>query len=309
MSPFTPKPTVLIADDGPENIDVLAAALGDDYRIKIALSGDKCVEIAQTDSPDLILLDAMMPGMDGYQVCQMLKSRPETAGIPIIFVTALGSEHDEERGLRLGAIDYLVKPVSQPIVRARVRNHIHLKIKTDLLESLALLDGLTNIPNRRHFNDAAEAEIRRALRSNRPLTLIVADIDFFKLYNDAHGHGAGDQCLREVAGTLAGEGVFRPGDLIARYGGEEFVALLPDAGAESAALLAERFRKAIEAREIPHGHSTISPWVTVSVGYAVAHGGIGTQLDTLFEAADRQLYQAKAAGRNSVRGTLLPVAP
>ena len=302
MFPPAKKPTLLIVDDLPENIDILGAALADDYQIKIALDGEKCIQIARSARPDLILLDVMMPEMDGYRVCQILKSEPETQNIPVIFVTALGSDHDEERGLNLGAIDYLVKPVSQAIVRARVRNHINLKIKTDLLESLAWLDGLTNIPNRRHFNESAESELRRAQRSDSPLALIIADIDFFKNYNDAYGHGAGDQCLRQVAGTLVDQGIFRPGDLVARYGGEEFVALLPETDAVGAALLAERFRRAIEERQIVHDHSQVSPWVTVSVGYAAMTPEATTSLQTLFEAADRQLYQAKAAGRNCVRG-------
>ena len=296
------KPTILIVDDLPENIDILGAALGDAYQIKIALDGEKAIEIAHSAQPDLILLDIMMPGMDGYQVCQMLKRDAATQNIPIVFVTALWSVDDEERGLNLGAIDYLIKPISPPIVRARVRNHINLKIKSDLLESLAMLDGLTNIPNRRNFNEAAEIEWKRALRAQAPLGLIMADIDFFKNYNDTYGHGAGDNCLRLVAATLAEEGIFRPGDLVARYGGEEFIALLPDTDAEASAMLSERFRRAIEALKIPHQNSSAAPSVTVSVGFASLTPNTGNSLEQLLEAADRQLYQAKAAGRNCVRG-------
>lgn len=302
MTPPSAKPTILIVDDLPENIDILGAALGDDYQIKIALDGEKAVQIARSTRPDLILLDVMMPGMDGYQVCQILKRDPETRNIPIIFVTALWSVDDEERGLNLGAIDYLIKPVSAPIVRARVRNHINLKIKADLLESLALLDGLTNIPNRRQFNDAADSEWKRAQRAQTPLGLIMADIDFFKDYNDTYGHGAGDNCLRLVAATLSNEGIFRPGDLVARYGGEEFIALLPDTDAEGAGKLAERFRHAIEALQIAHRNSMVADTVTVSVGYASLTPTLGKSLSELVELADRQLYQAKAAGRNCVRG-------
>lgn len=296
------KPTLLLVDDLAENIDILGAALGEDYHLRVALDGEKALALARSARPDLILLDVMMPGMDGYQVCQALKRDPQTQHIPVIFVTALGTVGDEEHGLNLGAIDFLVKPVSPPIIRARVRNHLNLKLKTDLLESLALLDGLTNIPNRRHFNEAAETEWRRAQRAQTPLGLIMADIDFFKDYNDHHGHGAGDDCLRRVAATLADEGIFRPGDLVARYGGEEFIALLPDTDAAGTALLANRFRDAIEALHLSHGHSSVSPWVTVSVGFASEVPQGENSLLALIETADRHLYQAKAAGRNRAQG-------
>jgi len=304
MAHALPKRTVLIVDDTPENIDLLCAALGDEYHIKVALDGEKAIKMAMQHKPDLILLDVLMPGMDGFQVCNALKRTAETKNIPIIFATTLGSTDDEEKGLNLGAVDYIIKPFSQPIVRARVKTHVSLKVKSDLLESLALLDSLTGIPNRRRFNDALETEWKRAQRSGDPLAVIMADIDFFKYYNDAYGHGAGDNCLRMVAAMLTDEGIFRPGDLVARYGGEEFIALLPETDDQGASQLAERFRKGIEAMQISHEHSATSPWVTVSVGYASLIPGEEHTSDTLVDAADRQLYLAKHAGRNCVRGSI-----
>ena len=299
------KSTVLIVDDTPENIDLLLGALGDTYHTRIALNGEKAIKIAESVRPDLILLDIMMPGMDGYQVCKTLKTNPDTQNIPIIFITALGSVEDEERGLRLGAVDYIVKPISPPIVRARVQNHIRLKMKSDLLESLAMLDSMTNIPNRRRFTEALDMEWKRALRSGSsvPMSIIMMDIDHFKAYNDNYGHGAGDACLRLVASNLAAEASFRPADMVARYGGEEFIALLPETDASGAKLIAERFRSCIEALHIPHEHSTASRWVTVSVGFASILPGLDCTADKLQEEADHKLYKAKASGRNCICGT------
>lgn len=295
------KSTVLIVDDTPANIDMISAALGNEYHIKVALNGEKAIKIATIHPPDLILLDVMMPGMDGYQVCTQLKSDAPTSHIPIIFVTALGTDEDEEKGLNLGAIDYLVKPISPPIVRARVRNHIRLKLKSDLLESLAMLDSLTNIPNRRRYMEALEMEWRRGLRSGTPLSIALMDIDHFKQYNDSKGHGAGDECLRKIATCLYHDTGLRPADLVARLGGEEFIALLPETDINGAKLLAERFRHAIEELRIPHPQSSCSSWVTASVGCASTIPRADMAPERLMEDADQCLYQAKGAGRNRVQ--------
>jgi len=296
------KPTILIVDDTPTNIQVLAEALRADYRVKVAGSGKAAFEIiARQGLPDLILLDVMMPGMDGYAVCRRLKDDPRTKDIPVIFVTAKSDPLDEEHGLRLGAVDYIAKPFHPHIVAARVQNHINLKLKTDLLELHALLDGLTSIPNRRRFDDDLASEWKRAHRAGSMLSLIMLDVDYFKPYNDHYGHGAGDNCLRKVAGALA-EAVVRPGDLAARYGGEEFVVLLPATGKDGAAQIAERIRAQVEALRIPHGYSAVAAWVTVSVGLASAVPRDCDGTAALLEKADNMLYRAKDAGRNRVCG-------
>lgn len=296
------KSTVLVVDDTPANIDMISAALGDEYHIKVALNGEKAIKIAKANPPDIILLDIMMPGMDGYEVCSHLKADPATSHIPVIFVTALGTDDDEEKGLNLGAIDYLVKPISPPIVRARVRNHIQLKLKSDLLESLAMLDSVTNIPNRRRYTETLDTEWRRAFRIENPISIIIIDIDHFKQFNDYYGHGAGDECLRKVATCLCYETNLRPTDLVARYGGEEFIALLSETDIHGAKLLAERFRQNVEALQIPHEKSSCSAWVTTSVGYATAIPASEIAAQQLMEEADRYLYVAKAAGRNRIQG-------
>lgn len=295
------KPLILIVDDTPINIQILAEALRADYRIKVATGGPAALEvIAAHGPPDLVLLDVMMPGMDGYEVCRRLKAEPATRNVPVIFVTARTDAVDEEYGLRLGAVDYIGKPFHLPIVVARVRNQINLKLKTDLLESLALLDGLTNIANRRRFDDALAAEWKRARRNGRPLALIMADIDFFKAYNDHYGHGAGDVCLKRIATVLA-DAADRPADLVARYGGEEFVALLPETDCAGVRNIAERLRAAAEALHIPHAFSAAAPWVTISVGFAGMTPD-GERAAPLLAEADRMLYRAKEAGRNRVCG-------
>ncbi len=293
-------PLILIVDDTPINIQVLAEALRTNYRVRVAGSGKAAFDvIAKVGAPDLILLDVMMPDMDGYEVCRRLKQAPETKNIPVMFVTAKADAADEEHGLNLGAVDYIAKPFHLPIVAARVRNHINLKIKTDLLESQAMLDGLTNIPNRRRFDETLEVEWKRALRSGTPLSLIMADIDFFKRYNDNYGHGVGDECLKKVAVSLANS-IDRPSDLVARYGGEEFIAILPETDTAGAVAIAERFRNHVESLQILHEYSDASNYVTVSVGVVTVVPTAEITQSDLLKLADEMLYQAKKAGRNRV---------
>jgi diguanylate cyclase (GGDEF)-like protein len=294
------KPLILIVDDTPTNIQVLAEALRVDYHVRVAGSGKMAFEIiAKLGAPDLILLDVMMPEMDGYEVCRRLKQSPETKNVPVIFVTAKSDVVDEEYGLRLGAVDYIAKPFHLAIVSARVQNHINLKLKSDLLESQAMLDGLTNIPNRRRFDETLGNEWKRAQRSGVPLSLIMADIDYFKQYNDYYGHGVGDACLKKVAASLAAA-TERPSDLAARYGGEEFAIILPETDAEGARIIAEHFRSHVESLHLPHEYSNTSGYVTVSVGLACVVPNAETTQTDLLRLADNLLYQAKKAGRNQV---------
>ncbi|MBS1169314.1 MAG: response regulator receiver modulated diguanylate cyclase [Burkholderiaceae bacterium] len=297
------KPSVMIVDDTPANIRVLAESLRRDYRIRVATSGKEALDlIAHVGPPDLLLLDVMMPEMDGYEICRRLKSETETRNIPVIFVTARADAADEEFGLKLGAVDYIVKPFHLPIVTARVRNHIALKQKTDLLESLAMLDGLTGIPNRRRFNQTLAEEWLRARRDGEPLSLLILDIDHFKEYNDHFGHAGGDLCLTKVAEALA-HAVNRAGDLVARYGGEEFVALLPDTDASGAREVAARLRETVESLALPHPLSRTASHVTISVGFASLAPGDGGSTEMLLKLADKMLYRAKEQGKNRICGS------
>ncbi len=292
---------ILIVDDMPANIAVLVKALTSDYEISVAVDGEDALSIAASEhAPDLILLDIMMPGVDGYEVCRRLKKDAATREIPVIFITAKDAEKDETRGLELGAVDYITKPFSLPIVKARVKTHLELKRKSDLLENLASLDGLTCIANRRRFDQLLEAEWSRALRTASWISIIMLDIDFFKAFNDNYGHAAGDDCLRKVAEALEGS-LRRSADTVARYGGEEFVAILPGTEPDGASTVAETLRQAVELLAIAHAYSAVSQVVTVSAGVASAIPMADSSAGTLVACADKRLYEAKFEGRNRVK--------
>ena len=291
--------TVLVVDDMAANIKILANLLKDEYTIQVANKGQKALEIARSQNPpDLILLDIMMPEMDGFEVCRALKNNANTSRIPVIFISALDEVNDERQGLDVGAVDYIAKPFHPDIVKARVRNHMSLKIKTDLLEKMSHIDGLTQVANRRSFDSQLSKEIRRAQRSGKALGVIMLDIDFFKPYNDNYGHGKGDECLIKVASELQ-KVVSRSGDLFARYGGEEFVTLLPETDAEGVKLIAEKMRQVVEDLNISHEFSAASDHITISLGMSVK---LPTDDDftNILSAADQALYRAKRLGRNCV---------
>lgn len=290
------KPTILIVDDITTNLVILSDLLKDDYIIKVAKNGQKGLELAQTN-PDLILLDIEMPEMDGYEVCKNLKNNPITNNIPIIFVTARNNVQDEEYGLNLGAVDYISKPFHPTIVKIRVKNHIILKLKSDLLEELSMLDGLTHIPNRRYFNTVYDEKYKETIRDGKTLAIIMIDVDYFKLYNDHYGHGLGDECLIKIAGALKNS-LKRPSDMIARYGGEEFVVVLKDIDHEGAQKVADSLVEAVESLKITHKYSLITNHVTISLGIALKEKESTLSQESLLKNADNALYRAKESGRN-----------
>lgn len=297
--------TVLIVDDVPINIQVLARALKSEHHVKIATKGDKAIEIALSeDPPDLILLDIMMPDMDGYEVCRQLKANPRSQGIPVIFITARGEVEDETKGLELGAVDYITKPFRLPIVKARVRTHLQLKRKSDMMERLTSLDPLTDISNRRRFDEVLKMEWYRERRTESTLSVLMVDIDHFKKFNDNYGHAAGDECLCRVAQALSA-GLRRSGDFLARYGGEEFVVVLPGCDADAAIVMAEKLRMGVESLNIPHAFTEALDHVTISVGAATMVPTADSTPDVLMKSADQMLYEAKKAGRNQVKGVTL----
>jgi PleD family two-component response regulator len=178
---------VLIVDDEIANIEIINAVLEDDYDVCFALSGQEALDLAKAAQPDLILLDVLMPGMDGFAVCAALKQDRLLADVPVIFTTGLGDSEDEMRGLSLGAIDYVTKPVQPPILRARVANHVELKRLRDRLAQMAVTDALTGLSNRRHLERTMEIETARLARQCEWLSVVMLDIDFFKQFNDAYG--------------------------------------------------------------------------------------------------------------------------
>ncbi|MEX5747037.1 diguanylate cyclase [Massilia sp. X63] len=425
---------ILIVDDAPASLGLLQDMLrSHGYRTFVAISGERALDLAQRVQPDLILLDVMLPGLDGLETCRRLKANAATADIPVIFVSACSDTEDIVAGFDQGAADYIAKPLRLPEVIARVRAQLnfrsasqshtqqaarlrmivegmdeglmllgqdgriqyanpaserclgysetelagrplaallaepaandyaayfdrrapnpdpqggdavpercrgtrevllqqrdgslramdlslspmasgeqlyvallhditHHKQSENALQRAALADPLTGIANRRQFDACLEREWQRAIRTVRPLSLLVLDVDHFKLYNDLLGHAAGDQCLQAVASTLQAHAL-RATDLAARYGGEEFVLLLPDTPYGGAAKLAESIRTDVERLRVPNPRSTTSDFVTVSIGAATF---VPTQFDdirSLFLTADRAMYEAKAAGRNRV---------
>jgi len=292
---------LLIVDDAMENIQILNHVLGEEHEVLFAMNGEKALELAHQHRPDLILLDAVMPGMDGYEVCAALRTAEDLRDIPVIFVTALTTPEDETRALEAGAVDFITKPFNVAVVRARVRTHLTLKRQSDAMRELTLTDALTGVANRRSFNDALDSEWRRCARSQTPLSVIMIDIDHFKLYNDAYGHQAGDICLRQVANAMV-QCAGRTPDLLARYGGEEFVILLPQASVHGAETVAQRILATVQALQIPHRMSSAAHTVTVSLGISSIVPTEGScDADALVRAADGALYQAKKDGRNRYR--------
>ncbi|ATQ77515.1 diguanylate cyclase response regulator [Massilia violaceinigra] len=288
---------ILIVDDAMENIQILHQALQDEHDVLFAMNGAKALHIAQNQRPDLILLDAMMPDMDGYAVCRALRESGATRDIPIIFVTALKTPEDETRALEAGAADFITKPVNAAVVRARVRTQLTVKRQSDALRELTLTDGLTGVANRRGFDEAMDTEWRRCARARMPIALIIADIDHFKAYNDAYGHQAGDDSLVQVGGAMR-RAAARPQDLVARYGGEEFVILLPQEDKRGAEVVARKLLDEIALLAIPHEKSGASPWLTLSMGVASLMPADGLLPGGLIKTADALLYEAKAGGRN-----------
>ncbi|MBF0338818.1 MAG: PleD family two-component system response regulator [Nitrospirae bacterium] len=292
------KPSLLIVDDEPSNVRILNELLRADYNIRVATSGERALQIALSDAPpDLILLDVMMPGIDGYGVCKSLKADPATEDIPVIFITSKVDEQDEIKGFEAGAVDYVTKPFRPVIVKARVETHVALRVKSEMLKNLSLRDGLTGISNRRRFDEYMEIVWNYSIRESLPLSLILIDIDYFKLYNDHYGHQSGDSCLIEVAGCLASS-INRKTDVVARYGGEEFTCILPNTHLDGAVSVAGKFRDDIIALQIPHSRSSANDCITISQGIATLIPSDTSSPETLIKMADQALYKAKENGRN-----------
>lgn len=287
---------ILLVDDDPGVLRMLHAILSDYPRVQFATSGAEALALMRAQMPDLVLLDAEMPGMSGFEVCAAIKGDPALRNVAVIFVTAHDDVSFETRALGLGAADFLGKPLSAPRVRLRVALHLSLKRQVDLLRNLSEVDGLTGLVNRRGLDASVEREARASRRSNLPLSALMVDVDEFKRFNDAYGHPAGDACLQAIAEALRTT-ARRPRDLAARYGGEEFTLLLPETDGDGAVLVASAVCRAVEALAIPHRASRVAAHVTVSVGVATLPDDCEDG-QRLIAAADRALYAAKQAGRN-----------
>jgi len=303
-------PTILIVDDVVENVRILKNLVQDLARVVFAKDGENALAQAELHKPDLVLLDVMMPGIDGYEICRRLKAQDRTKDTAIIFITGADAEADEAAGLGLGAIDYITKPFAPALVRARVQNHLQLvralddlRVANEALQRMAVTDSLTGLANRRRLIEVGTQELLRAQRSPKAAGLMCAlmiDIDHFKQVNDTHGHPAGDAVIQAIARTCMQ--AVRAIDTVGRLGGEEFAVVVPMTDCKGGVELAERLRERVEAASIPWDDGK-SLRVTISVG--VAQGTAKTRsFDALLSAADQALYRAKNAGRNRVAATI-----
>ncbi|MCL2364660.1 MAG: diguanylate cyclase [Defluviitaleaceae bacterium] len=295
---YSKKNTILITDDSAFNLDTLTHILQDEYTLYTATDGCKCLEIARTKVPDLILLDIVMPQMCGIETIAALKENSLTADIPVIFITGLTQAEDEERGFTLGASDYINKPFSSAVVKLRVRNQIQIVNQIRQIHRNSITDELTGIGNRRFFYDQLEQEWARAIRSQKPLSFMMIDIDNFKLYNDTNGHIQGDYALRSAAQTIKAS-LARATDICARWGGEEFVVILPETDLAGARAVAERIRSNIEKLELPLPDGTVTH-ITISIGINTVIPDKGNEypLNKFVSDTDNTLYCAKTSGRN-----------
>lgn len=320
MMPMMPqasvKPTMLIVDDSPANLHVLLESLKEaGYKVLVAINGESAVRQADFAKPEIIILDVMMPGMDGFEACRRLKQQPNTREIPVIFMTALSETVDKLKGFEAGGVDYITKPFNVVEFLARINVHVELKrareaLKTanqelqdinqklrhsqEQLERMARIDPLTELANRRDMVERLEQEAQRSARTSSPFAVVLCDIDDFKLVNDTYGHDCGDCALKAVAKLFQAN--MRAQDYVARWGGEEFLLLLTDTDDNGAASFAERVRAAIAKETLDYHHQPISLSMTFGVSMHRAENGMHACL----KEADQALYQGKKQGKNRV---------
>lgn len=316
--------SILIIDDSIDSIMLIQNILKKNGYAEVltAQSANEAFEYLGINNPDnknekenidIILLDIVMPEMDGIETLKRVKSNASLIDIPVVMVTAQDNNSDLAQAFGLGAVDYVTKPINKIELLSRIRSVLNLKHEMDRrmelmreleeankkLQRLTFIDGLTGIANRRFFDQTLESEWNRVKRDKKPISLVMIDIDFFKKYNDHHGHQGGDDCLIQVAQAID-KVQHRPGDLSARYGGEEFTIIFPDTNAEQALNLAEKCKSNVVGLKIPHGNSDVSEYVTLSLGVATMTPSIDLQFSTLIHRADKALYKAKEQGRNRV---------
>ncbi len=289
---------ILIIDDSPVQAEFLSSILSKDYGLTVCHTSREGLEQAKTGEYSLILLDVIMPEMDGFTVLRELKNMDVTKYIPVIMLTSLADVQYEERGLLLGAVDYVTKPFSPVIIKARVNTHIQLHRYQTRFRKQAMVDELTGVFNRRYYDEESVSRWREAARFALPFSVCMFDIDKFKIYNDTFGHPAGDEVISRVA-RMVSTYFRRATDIFARYGGEEFVAVSIGGDARSAFEFMKTVRQAVEELHIPHDPA-VGPWVTVSVGGVTVLPREGESPASCLKLADDMLYQAKRLGRNMV---------
>lgn len=289
---------ILVVDDSLTQATRLKEILEDEYEVTVAQTAEAALVMAGGQNYSLILLDVVMPGMDGFTLLKKLQEKASTRNVPVILITSLSDTSCEHHGLILGAVDYITKPFDPLIVKARVDTHVKLYNYRRRAERQSLADPLTGLANRRKYDRYSLARWREAARLRLPFSICMADIDHFKLYNDTFGHPAGDRTIIAVADTLSAH-LKRSTDFLARYGGEEFVVLSVGDPAEKFFETMCRVREAVEQLQIPHTPE-VSQWVTVSLGGLTVVPTAGSSYDSYLKIADMMLYDAKRQGRNRV---------
>ncbi|MDJ0619872.1 MAG: PleD family two-component system response regulator [Calothrix sp. MO_192.B10] len=324
-------PLVLVADDDKNSRKLLRKIMEQEgYEVIDVSDGQQCLETYQTEKPDIVLLDAIMPVMDGFTCCKemilcdkrnlvsALDNLDSDASLdnsflsmlwdhtPILMITGLNDSQSIDKAFEFGASDFITKPIHLAVLRRRVRKLLHqtqiykqLEAANQALQHLANVDGLTGLANRRRFDQYLSSQWLHLAQAASPLSLILCDIDFFKLYNDKYGHPAGDNCLQKVAGVI-GRTAEKTHDLVARYGGEEFAVILPNTPGAGAVKVASGMQTGVQYMQIPHSASKVSDYVSLSIGVATTTPNFNSEPADLILTADKALYQAKSEGRNRI---------
>lgn len=290
---------LLIIDDNRLETYILSDILGEDYNIITANSGEEGLEKALQEVPAIILLDIVMPRMDGFEILKRLKDNELTKDIPVIFLTGLTDETTEEKGFLNGVVDYIRKPYNPNIVRARVSRHVQLYLYMKTIESKMQLDGLTGLYNRSAFETKLQNWWDKGKMQGVPISFCIVDIDYFKMVNDTYGHGEGDNVLRKTARAMESK-LHKENQFVARYGGEEFAIVLYNAGEEEGKRLAEELRIRIKKLGIPNRNSKVTSVLTISIGGRTEIPTQYSSAEIMIEMADKMLYKAKENGRNQV---------
>jgi len=286
--------TILAISDNFAGLDILSSILSPYYTIKMISSTSDALTMLSNSDINLVILDCAMYDSEGYGFLAEVKSREDTMRIPVILIGDTSQPEFEELAFAFGAVDYISKPFRSSIVKVRVNNQRLMVKQIKAIEELGLLDHLTGIPNRRGFDDRINLEWLRAVRDKTCFSLAIADIDYFKVYNDEYGHAQGDVLLRTLAQKITSM-LKRPADFAARWGGEEFAIMLPNTTRKGATAHAEEIRKSVHEMEIPN-----LPSATVSIGVASIYPSMNSSITEIFNMADKALYQAKNTGRNKV---------